>query len=137
MKIFYIQILLYIHFSFQQNKDIKDVNLDKVVSNITDLLKKKLINWSSQINNMINNTLNSQEQLFKNADSEQKLMKSMLEEINNLKKRYRRNMIFSYVIGTIILFTFFVFYCCDNINKRKAYKMRGYRNPSQIENENK
>ena len=136
MKIFYVQILIYIHFSLQQNNDIKETNLDKAVSNITELLKKKLINLSSQINNMINNTLNAQEQLFKNADSEKKLMRSMLKEIKTLKKRYKRNMIFSYVIGTIILFTFFVFYCCDNINKRKANKMKGYKNPSQTENEN-
>ena len=58
MKIFYVQILIYIHFSLQQNNDIKETNLDKAVSNITELLKKKLINLSSQINNMINNTLN-------------------------------------------------------------------------------
>ena len=130
MKFFYIQILIYIHFSFEQNED------DKTASNITELLNKKLINLKSQIINMINNKLNSQEQLFEKADSEQKIIKSMLTEINYLKKRYKRNMIFSYVIGSIILFTFFVFYCYDNLNKRKAKKMRGYKNPSQIQNEN-
>ena len=90
MKFFYIQILIYIHFSFEQNED------DKTASNITELLNKKLINLKSQIINMINNKLNSQEQLFEKADSKQKIIKSMLTEINYLKKRYKRNMIFSY-----------------------------------------
>ena len=51
-----------------------------------------------QINNMINNTLYAQEQISKNSETEQEEIKEMLIEIKKLKKRYKRNMIFSYII---------------------------------------
>ena len=68
-----------------------------------------------QINNMINNTLYAQEQISKNSETEQEEIKEMLIEIKKLKKRYKRNMIFSYIIVSIILFTFFIFYCNDSL----------------------
>ena len=60
----------------------------------------------------------------------------MLTEIDILKTRYRKNMIFSYIIGTIIIVTFLIFYYTDHINRRRTRKYAGYKNPVQNENEN-
>ena len=91
---------------------------------------------TGKINGLINDTLNEQDQIIKDAESEQITIKEMLNEINLLKKRYRRNMIFSYIIGIIILVTFIYFYWTDHLNRRRTRKYAGYKNPVQSENEN-
>ena len=154
MKFFYVQIIICIFFSIQQNltnkninndeeekvpigqNDIKNINLEEAVSNISKLFNDKIYNMNIQINNMINNTLNTQGQLLNNSVLEQQEIKEMLKEINKLKKRYKRNLIFSYAICSIILFTFFIFYCTDNLNNRNRKNLTGYKNPVQIKNEN-
>ena len=136
MKFIYVQLLICILFSFQQNilndnddfedeekvqiglddiKENKELNLDDTVSKISKLFYDKIDNMNIQINNMINNTLYAQEQISKNSETEQEEIKEMLIEIKKLKKRYKRNMIFSYIIVSIILFTFFIFYCNDSL----------------------
>ena len=154
MKFFHVQIIICILFSIQQNltnmnlnndeeekvpigqNDIKNINLEEAVSNISKLFNDKIYNMNMQINNLINNTLNTQGQLLNNSELEQQEIKEMLKEINKLKKRYKRNLIFSYAICSIILFTFFIFYCTDNLNNRNRKNLTGYKNPVQIKNEN-
>ena len=154
MKFFHVQIIICIFFSIQQNltnkninndeeekvpigqNDIKNINLEEAVSNISKLFNDKIYNMNMQINNLINNTLNTQGQLLNNSELEQQEIKEMLKEINKLKKRYKRNLIFSYAICSIILFTFFIFYCTDNLNNRNRKNLTGYKNPVQIKNEN-
>ena len=154
MKFFYVQMIICLFFSIQQNlpnkyinneeeekvpigqNDIKNINLEEAVSNISKLFNDKIYNMNIQINNMINNTLNTQGQLLNNSELEQQEIKEMLKEINKLKKRYKRNLIFSYAICSIILFTFFIFYCTDNLNNRNRKNLTGYKNPVQINNEN-
>ena len=122
MKFIYVQLLICILFSFQQNnyndnddfedeekvqiglddiKENKELNLDDAVSKISKLFYDKIDNMNIQINNMINNTLYAQEQISKNSETEQEEIKEMLIEIKKLKKRYKRNMIFSYIIRII------------------------------------
>ena len=154
MKFFHVQIIICIFFSIQQNltnkninndeeekvpigqNDIKNINLEEAVSNISKLFNDKIYNMNMQINNLINNTLNTQGQLLNNSELEQKEIKEIIKEINKLKKRYKRNLIFSYAICSIILFTFFIFYCTDNLNNRNRKNLTGYKNPVQIKNEN-
>ena len=137
MKVFYYELIISVLFSFQQynhiyniinnNKDdqkrleeiqrgLKDLNFEKAVSNITNLFKDQILSLTGKINDLINDTLNEQDQIIKDAESEQITIKEMLNEINLLKKRYRRNMIFSYIIGIIILVTFIYFYWTDHLN---------------------
>ena len=149
-KIFYVQIIIYILYSLEQNekeipedkktldnieKEIRKLNLDSAISNISNLFQNQIISLTKQINDLINTTLNTQEQIFKNYDNDQIMIKDMLSQIKNLKKRYRRNMIFSYFIGCIILFTFFVFYCTDYLNGRKIKKYIGYKRATQEQND--
>ena len=156
MKVFYFELIISILFSFQQyniynsinsNKDdqkrleeiqrgLKDLNFEKAVSNITNLFKDQILSLTGKINGLINDTLKEQDQIISDAESEQITIKEMLTEINLLKKRYRRNMIFSYIIGIIILVTFIYFYCTDHLNRRRTRKYAGYKNPVQTENEN-
>ena len=89
-----------------------------------------------EINNLINNTLSNNSELFTNNESEKKEIKQMLNELNKLKKRYKRNIIFSYANGSIILVTFFIIFCYDSINNKKRKYIRGYKNPSLTKNEN-
>ena len=157
MKVFYYELIISVLFSFQQNNHIyniinnnkddqkrleeiqrglKDLNFEKAVSNITNLFKDQIFSLTGKINDLINDTLNEQDQIIKDAESEQITIKEMLNEINLLKKRYRRNMIFSYIIGIIILVTFIYFYWTDHLNRRRTRKYAGYKNPVQSENEN-
>ena len=153
MKVFYLQLIISILFSLQQNlldninkdekikiEDIKNgingLDFEDAVTNISNLFEQQIFHLTAKINNLINDTLNQQEQIINKAESEQLLYKDILSEINVLKQRYRRNMIFSYIIGSIILFTFFVFYCTDNLRRRKQRKYIGYKNPVQAANDN-
>ena len=113
--------------------DVKDLNFSDALTNISKVFNDKILDMSMQINNLINHTLDSQSELFKKAKLEQKDIKKMLKEIKKLKERYKRNVIFSYIIGSIILFTFFIFYC---LNHKKSKIIKGYKNPVQSQNEN-
>ena len=156
MKFFCVQILICILFSFQQNvlndnddfedeekvqigvdyiKENKELNLDDTVSKISKLFDYKINNMNIQINNIINNTLYTQEQISKNSEQEQEEVKEMLIEIKKLKQRYKRNMIFSYIIASIILFTFFIFYCNDSLKRKRKNNVK-YKNLGQLSNEN-
>ena len=156
MKFFCFQILICILFSFQQNvlndnddfedeekvqigvdyiKENKELNLDDAVSKISKLFDDKINNMNIQINNIINNTLYTQEQISKNSEQEQEEVKEMLIEIKKLKQRYKRNMIFSYIIASIILFTFFIFYCNDSLKRKRKNNVK-YKNLGQLSNEN-
>ena len=88
-----------------------------------------------EINNLINYTLSNNNELLTNTESEKKEIKQMLNELNKLKKRYKRNIIFSYA-SSIILVTFFIIFCYDSINNKKRKYIRGYKNPSLTKNEN-
>ena len=153
MKVFYFELIISFLFTFQQNninninkddqkrlediqKGLKDLNFENAVSNISNLFQNKIFILTEKINNLINNTLAEQEQIIKDAESEQLVIKEMLTEIDILKTRYRKNMIFSYIIGTIIIVTFLIFYYTDHINRRRTRKYAGYKNPVQNENEN-
>ena len=148
MKVFYFELIISILLSFQQNynkeeqmkldyikKQINASNFENAVFNITNLFQNQLINLTGKINDLIKSGLENQEQIIAKAESEQLLIRDMLSEINVLKKRYKRNMIISYVIGVIILCTFFIFCYSDHLNKRKTRKYAGYKNPVS-DNEN-
>ena len=81
------------------------LNFENAFSNISKILS----NLSLKINDLINSTLYSQEEILKEQE-EELFIKEMLSEIDYLKKRYKRNKIFSFIIITIILITFFYFY---------------------------
>ena len=161
MKLFYVLIIIHIFFSLQQNpfqsqkrfsdifknnkeevkiqidpNDIKDIDLNDAISSISKLFNNEIFNISMEINNLINNTLSNNSELFTNNESEKKEIKQMLNELNKLKKKYKRNIIFSYAIGSIILVTFFIIFCYDSINNKKRKYIRGYKNPSLTKNEN-
>ena len=116
-----------------ESLDIKDLDFSDALTNISKVFNDKILDMSMQINNLINHTLDSQSELFKKAKLEQKDIKKMLKEIKKLKERYKRNVIFSYIIGSIILFTFFIFYW---LNHKKSKIIKGYKNPVQTQNEN-
>ena len=152
MKIFFIQLIISIHFSFQQNninnitkdgiisledikKGINELNFENAISNITKLFQNQLFNLTEKLNDLINKALENQELILNDSESERLLIKDMLSEINTLKKRYRKNVVFTYIIGIIILCTFFIFYYTDHLNRRKRKKYAGYKNPAQTEYE--
>ena len=161
MKLFYVLIIIHIFFSLQQSplqsqnkfpdifknnkeevkiqidpNDMKDIDLNYAISSISKLFNDEIFNISMEINNLINNTLIINSELSTNTESEKIEIKQMLNELDKLKKRYKRNIIFSYAIGSIILVTFFIIFCYDSINNKKRKYIRGYKNPSLTKNEN-
>ena len=151
MKFFNVLLILIISiiFSIQDNKfnflgnihkddqikiiDIQNalnaLNFENAVSNISKILS----NLSLKINDLINSTLYSREEILKEQE-EELFIKEMLSEIDYLKKRYKRNKIFSFIIITIILITFFYFYSNDHLTRTRRRRYYGYKNAS-IDNE--
>ena len=105
------------------------LNFENAVSNISKILS----NLSLKINDLINSTLYSREEILKEQE-EELFIKEMLSEIYYLKKRYKRNKIFSFIIITIILITFFYFYSNDHLTRTRRRRYYGYKNAS-IDNE--
>ncbi len=153
MKIFLIQLIISVLFSLQQNpldsipndkqikvedikNEIKNLNLESAISKISGLFQDQIFNLTEKINNLINSTLKEQDKIIDTAISEQIYVKDLLSEINSLKQRYRRNMIFSYILGSFILITFVAFYCNDCLKRRKENNFVGYKNPGQSRNAN-
>ena len=155
MKFLSIQLIICIIFSVQENpidflgnihkddkiklediqKALKVLNLENVVSNVSNLFHKNLFNLTYKINELINDTLYSKEQILK-EEEEELFIKEILSEIDNLKKRYKKNKIFSYINGAVILITFILFYWKDHLNRSKRGRYRGLKNPASTDSEN-
>ena len=155
MKFLSIQLIICIIFSVQENqidflgnihkddkiklediqKALKVLNLENVVSNVSNLFHKNLFNLTSKINELINDTLYSKEQIIK-EEEEELFIKEILSEIDNLKKRYKKNKIFSYINGAVILITFILFYWKDHLNRSQRGRYIGLKNPASTDSEN-
>ena len=94
-----------------------------------------MFNLTSKINELINDTLYSKEQILK-EEEEELFIKEILSEIDNLKKRYKKNKIFSYINGAVILITFILFYWKDHLNRSKRGRYKGLKNPASTDSEN-
>ena len=105
-------------------------------SNLSNIIQDNIFNLTQKMNAVIKNALNIQEEIYSKAESDNAIIKNMLEEIEILKQRYKRNIIFSYILGALILLTLFIFYCSDSITTKKGSRDFGYQKPEQIQNNN-
>ena len=88
------------------------------------------------MNEVIKNAVDFKEEISNKTEYEKEIINNMLEEIKILKQKYKRDIIFTYLIGALILFTFFILYYNDYIIIRRRNKDFAYQRPEQNQNSN-
>ena len=101
-----------------QYDEIKVLNeIDSLINNITGKYENELLNLTLKINNIINSSLDTQNEIIKRAESEKIIINSMLNDIKLLKQKYKQNMFHTYILGGIIIITFLLFCIIDYLKK--------------------
>ena len=149
MKLFYIQILISIIFSYPQNafnhpgikEEKNEMNMTLIKeelkeSKISEIFEERIFNLTYKMNEVIKNAVDFKEEISNKTEYEKEIINNMLEEIKILKKKYKRDIIFTYLIGALILFTFFILYYNDYIIIRRRNKDFAYHRPEQNQNSN-
>ena len=101
-----------------QYDEIKVLNeIDSLINNITGKYENELLNLTLKINNIINSSLDTQNEIIKRTESEKIIINSMLNDIKLLKQKYKQNMFHTYILGGIIIITFLLFCIIDYLKK--------------------
>ena len=101
---------------FDENKILYEI--DSLVNNITEKYEKELINLTARINNIINSSLETQNEIIQRTNSEKVMLNNMLNDIKLLKERYKQNITHTYIMGFIILIVFLIFCILDFLKKK-------------------
>ena len=109
-----------------ETKILQEMNV--FVNSITKKYENKLFNLTNKINNILNSSLEKQNEIIQRVNSENQVINKMLNEIKLLKEKYNRSRKHTYIliIIIIILFLFFSFmgYLTNNYNQ--GYAISGY-----------
>ena len=112
--------------------------IDLLVNNITTKYENELLNLTLKINNIINSSLDTQNEIIKRADSEKIMINKMLNDIKLLKEKYRKNIKHTYIMGGIIIITFLLFCIIDFLKKdnHQTIVPSGYNKAIEEQNNN-
>ena len=112
--------------------------IDSLVNNITTKYENELLNLTLKINNIINTSLDTQNEIIKRADSEKIMINKMLNDIKLLKEKYRKNIKHTYIMGGIIIITFLLFCIIDFLKKdnHQTIVPSGYNKAIEEQNNN-
>ena len=119
---------------FDENKILYEI--DSLVNNITEKYEKELINLTARINNIINSSLETQNEIIQRTNSEKVMLNNMLNDIKLLKERYKQNITHTYIMGFIILIVFLIFCILDFLKKKYQFAPSGYRKAVEEQNSN-
>ena len=101
-----------------QNDELKILNeINSLINNITTKYENELLNLTLKINNIINTSLDTQNEIIKRAESEKLMINRMVNDIKLLKEKYKKNMNHTYIMGGIIVLTFLMFCIIDCLKK--------------------
>ena len=123
------------------NKEIDEITiiqlLNSFVNNITTKYEKELLNLNKKINNIINSSLESQNEMIEKVKNERKVINNLLNEITLLKIRYKENQKYTYILIGIVFVIFLIFYFIDFL-KRDNFKgsPSGYHKADDGQNNN-
>ena len=93
------------------------VNLvESYLTNLTIKYENELQNLNNKINNIINSSLISQNEMIQKVKNEKKEIKNMQTEIQLLNERYKQNMMHTYILSGVI-FSIFLVFCFIDILK--------------------
>ena len=120
-----------------QYDEIKVLNeIDSLINNITGKYENELLNLTLKINNIINSSLDTQNEIIKRTESEKIIINSMLNDIKLLKQKYKQNMFHTYILGGIIIVTFLLFCIIDYLKKDNIQTIgsSGYKKATEEQN---
>ena len=95
--------------------------INSFVNNITLKYEKELLNLTNKINNIINSSLESQNEMIEKVKKEKKAINNMLYEIKLLKTKYKENKKHTYILSGIV-FVIFLLFCFIDVLKRGNYQ---------------
>ena len=112
--------------------------IDSLVNNITTKYENELLNLTLKINNIINTSLDTQNEIINRAESEKIMINRMLNDIKLLKEKYKQNMNHTYIMGGIIIIVFLLFCIIDFLKKdnRPTIAPSGYNKAIEEQNSN-
>ena len=111
--------------------------INSLINNITTKYENELLNLTVKINNIINTSLETQNEIINRAESEKIMIKRMLNDIKLLKEKYKQNMNHTYIMGGIIIITFILFCIIDFLKKdNRQATFSGYNKAIEGQNSN-